>query len=278
MYPEKITILIIEDNPGDVRLIKEALAETNGQYSDLKYADRLSESLKKISENTIDIVLLDLSLPDSAGLETITGINEKNKDIPLIILTGTADLDVANRALGIGAQDYLVKGQFDGATLSRSIRYAIERKKIEVELRKSESQYRSLFEDSVDGIYITTKGGKYVDVNTALVKMLGYKSKDELMSIDIKRELYSSEDERPGPDKRNRIFEARLKKKDGSIMNAEISSKVISDNGKPLYYQGIVRDITGRKKAEEALKKAITEKDFIASAERIRMEKVIHDK
>jgi len=277
MYSEKITILIIEDNPGDVRLIKEALAEGNGGAYNLKYADSLSDGLKKISEEDFDIVLLDLGLPDSTGLETITSFSEKNKDIPLIILTVTADLDVAKRALGIGAQDYLVKAQFDGASLSRSIRYAIERKKNEVELRKSESKYRSLFEDSIDGIYITTRRGKYVDVNTALVKMLGYKSKDELMSIDIKKELYISEDERPGPDKRNRIFETRLRKKDGSIMNAEISSKVISDNGKPKYYQGIVRDITGRKKAEVALKKAIREKDFIASAERIRIEKEIHD-
>jgi len=258
MYSEKITILIIEDNPGDVRLIKEALAEGNGGAYNLKYADSLSDGLKKISEEDFDIVLLDLGLPDSTGLETITSFSEKNKDIPLIILTVTADLDVAKRALGIGAQDYLVKAQFDGASLSRSIRYAIERKKNEVELRKSESKYRSLFEDSIDGIYITTRRGKYVDVNTALVKMLGYKSKDELMSIDIKKELYISEDERPGPDKRNKIFEERLRKKDGSIMDAEISSKVISDNGKPKYYQGIVRDITERKQAEAERKENLS--------------------
>ena len=200
MNAKKLTILIIEDNPADTRFVKEALAEGNVGAYDLQYADSISDGLKKISEEDFYIVLLDLSLPDSTGLETITSISEKNKDIPLIVFTGTADLKVAIRALDIGAQDYLVKGQFDGAALSRSIRYAIERKKIEVELKKSESQYRSLFEDSIDGIYITTRGGKYVDVNTALVKMLGYKSKDELMSIDIKNELYISEDERPGPD------------------------------------------------------------------------------
>ena len=149
MYPEKITILIIEDNPGDVRLIKEVLAETNGGAFDLKYADRLSDGLKKISENTVDIVLLDLSLPDSAGLETITGFSEKNKDIPLIILTGTAELDVAKRALGIGAQDYLVKGQFDSATLSRSIRYAIERKKIEAEIKENLSKLKRTFDQTI---------------------------------------------------------------------------------------------------------------------------------
>ena len=151
MYPEKITILIIEDNPVDARLIKEVLAEGNGGAYNLKYADSLSDGLKKISEEDFDIVLLDLSLPDSAGLETITSISEKNKDIPLIILTGTDNLDVAIGALGIGAQDYLVKGQFDGASLSRSIMYAIERKKIEVELKKSESKYRLFFNNMTTG-------------------------------------------------------------------------------------------------------------------------------
>ena len=126
-------------------------------------------------------------------------------------------------------------------------------KKVEEALKESEEKLHSLL-NSIDGIYIITPEGKYVDVNKALVKMLGYKNKEELMSVDTKKELYISEDERPGPDKRNRIFETRLRKKDGSIMDAEISSKVISDNGKPMYYQGIVRDITERKKAERQLK------------------------
>jgi len=126
-------------------------------------------------------------------------------------------------------------------------------KKTEEELKESEEKLRSLL-NSIDGIYITTPEGKYVDVNKALVKMLGYRNKEELMSIDIKKELYVSEDERPGPDERNRIFEVSLRKKDGSIMDAEISSKVVSDNGKPMYYQGIVRDITERKKVERKLR------------------------
>ena len=254
MNPEKVTILIIEDNPADARLIKEALDETIGVVFELKYAEMLSDGLKKISKNTFDIILLDLGLPDSSGLETITIVNKKNMDIPLIVFTGTADLDVAKKALSIGAQDYLVKGQFDGSSLSRSIRYAIERKKIEVELKKSENKYWSLFEYSIDGIYITTPQGKYIDVNTALVNMLGYSSKEELMSIDIKKELYVSEDERPGPNKRNKIFEAKFKKKDGSVINAEISSEVIFENAKPKYYQGIVRDVSNRKQAEAEIK------------------------
>lgn len=266
MSPEKITILIIEDNPADARLVKEILSESNGTAYDLKYAVSLSDGLKMISENNFDIVLLDLSLTDSADLDTISGITAKNSYIPMVALTGKDYSNVTTQALNLGAQDYLVKGQFDGATLSRAIRYAIERKRNEIELKKNERKYRSLFENSVDGIYITTPQGNYVDVNASMVNMLGYKSKKELMSIDIKKELYASEKERPGPYDRNRLFETRLKKKDGNIINVQISSIVIFEDDKPKYYQGIVRDITEKMLFQVKLEKVAKEWSAIFDA------------
>ncbi len=244
MNMKKLKVLIIEDNPEDARHVKEILSEYKSTVYDLKYADGLSDSLKMTSENNFDIVLLDLNLPDSEGLDTISSVAAKINHLPFVVLAGTNDLNVASQALDLDAQDYLIKGQFDGEMLSRAIRYAIERKRNEIEFKKSEMKYQFLFENSVDGVYITTPQGKYVDVNASMVNMLGYKSKKELMSIDIKKELYLSEKERPGPYDRNRLFEARLKKKDGSIINVQISSSVIFEDGKPKYYQGIVRDIT----------------------------------
>ncbi len=126
-------------------------------------------------------------------------------------------------------------------------------KKKEEELKLSEENYRSLFNRSLDGIYKTTIEGKYIDANPALVKMLGYKSKKELMSIDIPTQLYASKNDRPDFKNRDRIFETRLKKKDGSIIDVEISSRVVYIDGKPACYEGIVRDITSRKKAGELL-------------------------
>ncbi len=117
----------------------------------------------------------------------------------------------------------------------------------------NQEKFQSLFEDSIDGIYMTTIGGKYVDANSALVNMLGYQSKKELLAIDIKRDLYVSAADRPGPDDRNRTFGTRFKKKDGTTIDVEISSKVIYEQGRPKYYQGIVRDVTQRKKTEEKL-------------------------
>ena len=129
-------------------------------------------------------------------------------------------------------------------------------KEAEEKVRESEERYRSLFENSLDGIYRTTLGGKYIEANPALIKMLGYGSKDELLAIDIPTQLYARKENRPGPSKRNRIFETQLKKKDGSIIEVGNSSRVIYKGGKPVYYEGIVRDITERKIAEKKLKES----------------------
>ncbi len=118
----------------------------------------------------------------------------------------------------------------------------------------NEITYKSLFQDSIDGMYISTLDGQYIDANPSIVKILGYSSKKDLLSINIPKQLYVSEKDRPPPNKRSRPFETRLRKKDGSIIWVEISSKVIYKNGAPAYYEGIVRDITARKKAENEIK------------------------
>ncbi|MBC7333249.1 MAG: PAS domain S-box protein [Actinobacteria bacterium] len=122
-------------------------------------------------------------------------------------------------------------------------------------LYKSQERYRSLFENSIDGIYISTPEGKYIDANHALVKMLGYSSKEELLSVNT-QDLYVSPKNRPGPKDRDRIFETRLKRKDGSKIWVEISSRVLYDNNgqKPIYYLGIVRDISERIRAERKIR------------------------
>ena len=158
---KKITVLIIEDNNADSRLIKELLSETTDEIYCIEYAERLSDGIKKILENRFDIALVDLNLPDSIGLDTISFIVKKDINIPLIILTGLDDLSIATKSLSEGIQDYLVKGQFDDKTLKRSIRYAIERKKLEVEKRQFEHELNDLknkyqflsFHDSLTGLY-----------------------------------------------------------------------------------------------------------------------------
>ena len=129
------TVLLIEDNPGDARLIHEMLSENPG-FS-IRWAKKLSDGLDLVSSAPFDVVLLDLSLPDSSGYETINKIRRKIPMLPLIVLTGLNDETVGLKAVQEGAQDYLVKGTVDGPILSRIIRYAIERKKNEEALLES---------------------------------------------------------------------------------------------------------------------------------------------
>jgi len=122
-----IKILLIEDNPGDARLIQEMLSEIKDTKFNFSCVDRLSKGLEFLTKGDIDIVLLDLSLPDSQGLDTFLKLHQTVPDIAVIVFTGLDDSTIGVKAVQEGAQDYLVKGKVDSDLLFRSIRYAIER-------------------------------------------------------------------------------------------------------------------------------------------------------
>lgn len=129
-----IQVLLIEDNPADARMIRELFADARGVSANVECAESLSAGLERVAKGGLDLVLLDLSLPDSRGFETFSRLRGAAKDLPVILLTGLDDEDLAIRALRQGAQDYLVKGRIESQTLARSIRFAVERqKKIEEE-------------------------------------------------------------------------------------------------------------------------------------------------
>lgn len=129
-----VRVLLVEDNPSDVDLIQEALEEgaldpaLSGPALRLEQVDRLAAALERLATGEIDVVLLDLSLPDSHGFETFVRLQAASPSTPVVILSGLDDEAMAIRAVREGAQDYLVKGQVDGKTLTRSIYYAVERK------------------------------------------------------------------------------------------------------------------------------------------------------
>lgn len=119
-------ILLIEDNPSDARLVREAFTES-GANVQLKHCASLQEAIRYLEQNAIDVVLLDLGLPDAGGLEGLSEIDRVSPRTPIIILTGNDDQAAALRALRRGAQDHLVKGECDSDSLTRSVRYALER-------------------------------------------------------------------------------------------------------------------------------------------------------
>lgn len=140
MENEHIKLLLVEDNPGDARLLREKLAEAASTSFELECSDRLSTGLERLSQGGIDVVLLDLSLPDSLGLETLLRTLKHNPQIPIIVMTGLDDETLGRRAIQQGAQDYLVKGQTDSNMLVRSIRYAIERHQMLLQLEQTQKQ------------------------------------------------------------------------------------------------------------------------------------------
>lgn len=132
MEKGRIRVLLVEDNPGDARLIREALSEAN---FDLTWVDSLAKALECLAGNETDAILLDLSLPDSAGLETVSKVLASAPETPIVVLTGYNDESLAVAAVHAGAQDYLVKGEVESNLLARSLRYAIERQHLALMLR-----------------------------------------------------------------------------------------------------------------------------------------------
>ena len=134
--PPPIRVLLIEDDPGDADLVKIVLGEVATQKFQVVLADRLKTALESLAKETPDLVLCDLSLPDSHGIETFLRVHAQAPTVPIVLMTGFDDETFALEAVRSGAQDYLVKGSVDGKLLARVIRYAIERKRAEEELSR----------------------------------------------------------------------------------------------------------------------------------------------
>ncbi|WP_375510240.1 response regulator [uncultured Nostoc sp.] len=153
MAGKNIKVLLVEDNPGDVFLLQEFLKEVTTVVVDLIRVVRLSEAFDYLAKEIFDIILLDLSLPDSQGLKTFVIAHHQAKATPIIVLTGIDDETLAIRAMQEGAQDYLVKGQVTGDLLVRSMRYAIERQRADNALQQSEERFRVALKNSPIFVY-----------------------------------------------------------------------------------------------------------------------------
>jgi two-component system, cell cycle sensor histidine kinase and response regulator CckA len=176
---ELLRVLLVEDNAVDARLIT-ALLRSPASTLPCRHATRLAEALDYLEADHPDVVLLDLNLEDSSGYETFYRVQQAASKAAILVLSGSDDEELAIRTVREGAQDYLVKGSFDGRLLLRSIRYAIERKRSEEALRQSESTVRAIFENSLDGIVIFEGGGLCVEANVAAATLVGV-PRDELI-------------------------------------------------------------------------------------------------
>jgi sigma-B regulation protein RsbU (phosphoserine phosphatase) len=140
---ERTRVLLVEDNPGDARLIEIMVEDAGEDFFEIERVEDLGSGLTRLAEGGIGVVLLDLSLPDSRGLESFTRLHASTPQVPIIVLSGLNDTTLAVQAVHEGAQDYLVKGQVEGQLLVRSMRYAIERKRMAEQLGRYAEELRS---------------------------------------------------------------------------------------------------------------------------------------
>ncbi len=256
MNLDGIRVLLVEDNPGDARLFTELVRDTSAGQWKMTHVDRWSAALDRLSREPFDVMLLDLSLPDCDGLDTLIRAHAEAPKIPIVVLTGLDDEALAVRAVRAGAQDYLVKGRMDGDVLVRSIRYASERGRAIEALERREEHYRSLIENSMDLISILNMDGTIRYVSPSHERMLGYPldelvGKNVLSFVDpqdkvrVQTALVKGNNGRP--------VECRVRHSDGSWRVLESFSRDLSHvagvNGMVVN----ARDITERKHLEEQL-------------------------
>jgi PAS domain S-box-containing protein len=265
MHPERIKVLLVEDNPGDARLLQLTLSEVTSAHFDLTCVGLLSSAIKSLFEQSFDAVLLDLSLPDSQGFDTFTKLHERFPDVPIVVLSGLSDETLALRAVQEGAQDYLVKGQVNGADLiSRSLRYAIERKRTQEALQESEERFRSAFDSAAIGMALVSLDGYWLQVNRALCEIIGY-SEQELLATgclqvthpDDREKTWENMQQMLSKEVRARQLEKRYLHKLGHTVWVLLNISLVRNaQGEPLYFVNQIQDITIAKHQEEELKKS----------------------
>src|SRR4030042_1314588 len=274
--PDIIKVLLIEDNPGDARLVKEMLIDARANKFSLAHARLFREGLALLKDGGYHVILLDLSLPDGHGLDNIRQVCAMAPYLPVVILTGLDDETIAIRAVHEGAEDYLVKGQMDSNLLVRAIRYAIARKRAEEAVRESEEKYRTILENIEDGYYEVDLAGNFTFLNNSMCR-ISRSSREELMGMS-NRHYTDQENAKKLFQTFNQVYTTgqpskectwEIIRKDGVRRYIEASVSLRKDSsGKPIGFRGIVRDITDRKRAEEKLRES--EERFRELAENIR--------
>ncbi len=258
MKTQRLQILIVEDNTGDFLLIQQMLNESRDFSKDIIHVTSLQDAISSVEASDPDVILLDLSLPDSYGFDSFQRLNAVNPSIPILILSGLNDTRFAHEAVKNGAQDYLVKGEFEEKLLAKSILYSIERKSSMELIRQSQASYKLLFENNPIPMYIREKDGlRILKVNQSAIDHFGY-SEEEFLHMQV-TDLHPIEEveslkrmirERFGDYSSAEIF--HHVKKDGTIITVECRVQETELDGHDCYLI-LADDITEKRHVQEEM-------------------------
>lgn len=262
-----IDVLLVEDDPADAGLVRIALKSFGSRFA-LSHVTSLAEALRRLEGQGCDVVLLDLSLPDSMGLDTIRHMREAAPAVPLVVLTGHDDEDFAVKAMAAGTQDYLFKGETDGPSLKRAIRYAIARKRMEEQLRQSEQRLHNVIALAQDAIVVADGQHRITLFNPAAERMFGYHAEDILghpLNRLIPIRFHASHDglmdsfkgSAPMAQAADGRPEVTGVTADGREFPVEVSiSKEVGEGG--VLLTAVIRDVTERRRFENELLRLAT--------------------
>ncbi len=252
-----MNILLIEDHKPDAVLLRELLRENPKQSFHLVHSERLEDGLTRLKQEHFDVALLDLSLPDAFGQDTFGRLHRQAPNLPIIVLTGLDDEDLAITLAQAGAQDYLVKSDLNSGILHRSIHYAIERKRVEEKLRLA----ATVFESTLEGILITDAKTNIISVNQALCSITGYSAEEFIGNTPniIKSERHNHTFFRQLWDILNKTGQWRgeiwNRRKNGEVFPTWVNISAVphSTTGKTSHYVAVFTEITELKLSEERL-------------------------
>lgn len=253
-----IRVLLVEDDEDDYMLTRALVSARENANIKLDWVDSYGRALEAVEQNNHDVYLVDYRLGHQTGINLIQEAFLMGCRAPMILLTGQDDLTVDQSALELGAADYLVKGRIDAQLLGRSIRYALRQASVLAEVAEKENKYRALFERSIDAIFVADNQLHFQDANPSVERLLGY-SHDELRRLNPARlftDLNHLRELRFNVRERGQIkdYETVLISKDGRKRICLVSVWSVEDgSGRPEWYQGIVRDITDQKRAQQDL-------------------------
>ncbi len=267
MTDETTTVLLIEDDPADARLILEALSAEIDSPFRVEWVRLLSAGLERLSKEGVDVVMLDLSLPDVQGIEAVEQVCLAAPDLLILVLSGVTDEEMARQAVLRGAYDYFSKGHVDAHWLPRALRYVIARKTALDALAVSEARFRAISDASPLGILVTDKQGSCLYTNAAYHRISGLSFEDTL-GMNWKVAIHSDDRERvfsewqdAAQNQKPFQTEFRFLREDQSVVWTRVNAAPMRQDKKLYGYVQTVEDVTERK-SEEALLQDAQERLF----------------